>query len=329
MKPDAGNPVIVVGAGMAGAACAVALRAAGLPVRVVERSRVPGGRLASPLLHGRRVELGAGYFTVRDPDFQAVVRSWSDRGLARPWTDTFTVLAADQPPRTSTGPLRWAAPGGLDSLVRDLLDGIELLTGTELTGTGLAGTELTGTELTGIVLTGLPAGQLVLAMPDSQAGRLVDIAAPVGCTATVTVACGYPDRTWPAADAWFVNDHPDVEFVVDDGARRADGEPVLVAHTSTALALSCLEQPERAVGPVVGALSELLGAGQPSWTHVRRWRCAKPTGRHHSTFGFAELPDGRRVGLAGDQWCPDGSPRVESAWRSGTDLGIALARRLA
>jgi predicted NAD/FAD-dependent oxidoreductase len=309
MKPDAGNPVTVVGAGMAGAACAVALRAAGLPVRVLDCGQVPGGRLASPLLHGRRVDLGAGYFTVRDAGFEAVVRSWAGRGLARPWTDTFTVLVGDRPPTTTTGPLRWAAPVGLGSLVRDLLIGTEVLTGTELTS--------------------LPAGQLVLAMPDPQAGRLVGIAEPVRCTPTVAVACGYPSRTWPAADAWFVNDHPDVEFVADDGARRADGEPVLVAHTTAELALSCLEQPERAVGPVVAALSALLGAGRPAWTHAHRWRWAKPAGRHPATFGFAELADGRQVGLAGDQWCPAGAPRVESAWRSGTDLGHALASRLA
>ncbi|HJQ00768.1 MAG TPA: NAD(P)-binding protein [Jatrophihabitans sp.] len=308
MKPEPGNPVTVIGAGMAGAACAVALRAAGIPVRVLDQGPVPGGRLASPLLHGRRVDLGAGYFTVRDPSFAAVVRGWADRGLARPWTDTFTVLAADRPPHTSTGPLRWAAPDGLASLVPELLDGITVHTGTEVSE--------------------LPAGQLVLAMPDPQAGRLIDIAEPVRCQATITVACGYPDRRWPAADAWFVNDHPDLEFVADDGARRGDDAAVLVAHSTAELAVRCLEQPEQAIGTVVAALDRLLGAGRPSWTHVHRWRWAKPIGRHDSTFGFVELPDGRQLGLAGDQCCPDGSPRVESAWRSGTDLGVELASRL-
>jgi renalase len=309
MKPEPGNPVTVVGAGMAGAACAVVLRAAGLPVRVLERGRTPGGRLASPLLHGRRVDLGAGYFTVRDEGFEAVARGWAERGLARPWTDTFTVLAGDQPARTSTGPTRWAAPDGLGSLVRDLLHGIEVVTGAELSR--------------------LPEGEVVLAMPDPQAGRLVTVPEPVGCSATVAVACGYPERRWPPADGWFVNGHPHVEFVADDGARRADGQPVLVAHTTAELALSCLDQPERAIGPVVDALTRLLGAGQPAWTHAHRWRFAKPAGRHRSTFGNACLGDGRQVGLAGDQWCPDGSPRVESAWRSGTDLGVATAHRLA
>jgi hypothetical protein len=305
MKPEPGNPVTVIGAGIAGAACAVALRAAGVPVRVLERGRAPGGRLASPLLHGRRVDLGAAYFTVDDPGFAAVVGNWAERGLARPWTDTFGVLAADRPAGTSTGPVRWASPGGLRSLVRDLLTGIEVLTETELHQ--------------------LPAGRVALAMPDPQAGRLCTVPEPVPYSAAIAVGCGYPARDWPAVDGWFVNDHPVLAFVADDGARRADGQPVLVAHTTPALAQRCLDQPEQAIGPVVQALTELLGIGRPSWTYAHRWSWAKPAGRHRSTFGFAELPDGRRIGLAGDQWCPDGTPRVESAWRSGTDLGAALA----
>jgi renalase len=305
MKPETGNPVTVIGAGIAGAACAVALRSAGVPVRVLERGRAPGGRLASPLLHGRRVDLGAGYFTVRDPGFGAVVEDWAARGLARPWTDTFAVLADDRPAATSTGPTRWATPDGLRSLVRDLLTGIEVLTGT------------------GVVEP--PAGRLVLAMPDPQAGRLCTVPDPVPYSATIAVCCGYPERDWPVADGWFVNGHPALGFIADDGARRGDGRPVLVAHTTPALAERCLDRPDDAIEPVLAALTDLLGIGRPNWTHAHRWRYAKPAGQHRSTFGFGALADGRQVGLAGDQWCPDGAPRVESAWRSGTDLGLALA----
>ena len=83
--------VVVVGAGIAGVACARELRARGVDVRVLERAGHPGGRMASPALHGRPVDLGAAYLTARDPEFTRVVRGWAERGLARPWTDTFAV----------------------------------------------------------------------------------------------------------------------------------------------------------------------------------------------------------------------------------------------
>ncbi|MGZ4650485.1 MAG: FAD-dependent oxidoreductase, partial [Kineosporiaceae bacterium] len=66
-------PVVVVGAGIAGVACARALRRGGLGVRVFDRGRRIGGRMA---LHRERlggtervVDVGASYFTVSDPRF--------------------------------------------------------------------------------------------------------------------------------------------------------------------------------------------------------------------------------------------------------------------
>ena len=71
---------------------------------------------------------------------------------------------------------------------------------------------------------------------------------------------------------------------------------------------------------VVAALDRLLSTGTPQWTHAHRWSLAKPSAAHDATHHW----DGR-LGLAGDQWSPDGPSRVESAWRSGTQLARAVA----
>jgi predicted NAD/FAD-dependent oxidoreductase len=262
--------------------------------------------MASPLVHGRRVDLGAGYFTVRDEGFRALVEDWQRRALARPWTDTFAVLEAGHAPTTKAGPMRWAAPGGLRSLVRDVLDGLPLETEQ--------------------VVEALPDGPVVLAMPDVQAARLVTVADAVEDRPTIAVVCGFAERGWPFTDAGFVQDHPDVTFVADDGARRGDGAPVLVAHTTPERAARHLEHPDDAIAPVVHALRELLGVDEPIWAESHRWSFAKPAGQHDTAFGFVTV-GGREIGLAGDQWCPAGSPRAESAWRSGTDLARALLER--
>ena len=100
------SSVVVVGAGLAGVACARELRTAGVGVRLLDRGHVPGGRMASRTLWERRVDLGASYFTVSDDGFAAVVDDWAARGLAREWTDTFAVLG-DEDRDTSSGPMRW------------------------------------------------------------------------------------------------------------------------------------------------------------------------------------------------------------------------------
>lgn len=300
--------VTVVGAGIAGAACAVALTAARVPVRLVERSRAVGGRMASPVLHERRVDTGAGYFTVKDPGFAEVVAGWEQDGIARQWTDTFSALSPHAAPETKSGPVRWATPDGLRSLVRAMLAG--------------AGIEVEHE----VVVESLPDGPVVLAMPDPQAQRI--FAAPelrfVDYQPVIAVVCGFDERAWPALhDAAFVNDHPDISFIADDGSRRGDGAPVLVAHTTPERARTHLVAPDDAIGPVVAGLSDLLGTPAPAWTHAHRWTFAKPADHHDDTFHL-HLGGSAPVGLAGDQWCPEGAPRVESAWRSGTDVAGAV-----
>ncbi len=120
---------------MAGVACAVQLAAAGVDVRVLERSDGPGGRMAGPQLGGRPVDIGAAYFTARDPEFSEVVKRWLTAGLVRPWTSAPAVLEAGRR-GSSPGPVRYAAPGGLGSLVADLATGLTVEPGHEMRHVG-------------------------------------------------------------------------------------------------------------------------------------------------------------------------------------------------
>jgi renalase len=305
--------VIVVGAGIAGVACARALADAGVGVRVLERARAVGGRMASPRLHGRPVDLGAAYFTVADPEFAAVAERWRAAGLARPWTSELAVLGGGG--RGSTrGPQRWAAPGGLRSLVRDLAEGLDVELRREVSRVG-----------PGPVVDGERADAVVLAVPDPQAARLLDpVPAPLRdrvWNPVVSVAAGFAQRSWAPLPAAFVNDHPVLSLVADDGDRRGDGAAVLVAHTTAPVAREHDADPVGAVGPALAAIAELLDLDAPPlWTHAHRWRYAAPAEPRDEPFHLGA--DG--VALAGDGW---GRPRVETAWRSGTLLGRALAGR--
>jgi predicted NAD/FAD-dependent oxidoreductase len=307
--------VVVVGAGLAGVACAVALTAAGVPVRVLERADVVGGRMASERIDGRPVDLGAAYFTVRDPEFAQVVARWRAAGLARPWTAELAVLGGGEPGR-APGPVRWAAPGGLRSLVAALADGLSVERERTVRRVG-----------PGPAVDGEAADAVVLAMPDPQARRLLvdDAAAALlagrAWRPVIAVAACWQRREWPAMPAAFVNGHPVLTLVADDGDRRGDGAPVLVAHTTAEAAQRYDARPDDAVAPVLDALRPLLGVrSEPVWTRTRRWRCAAPVGSRPALFHLGA----GGIGLAGDGW---GSARIETAWRSGTALGRALAGR--
>ena len=153
-------PVVVVGAGVSGVACARELAAAGIPVDLRERGPVTGGRMASRTLAGRIVDLGASYLTCRTAEFGAVVRSWSERGLVRPWADRFAVRTADGWRESDPGPVRYGTPRGLRSLVEDLATGLDVRLRCEVADVG-----------PGPRVDGEPAAAVVLAMPDPQASE--------------------------------------------------------------------------------------------------------------------------------------------------------------
>lgn len=308
--------VVVVGAGLSGVACARELRAAGLDTRVLDRGHVPGGRMAARRLWDRRVDLGASYITVTDRGFADVVDDWAARGLARPWTDTFTALG-DGGAETTTGPMRWGAPHGLRSLVEDLAADL-----------GVERCEVASLEQ-------LEADAVVLAMPDPQARRLVGdhpVADALGreWEPVIAVAGRWSDRTWDRMsptgrfDGAFVNDDPDVGWIADDGRRRGDDAPVLVAHSTPELAARHLDDPSGAAPAVVQAVRRLLDVGEPADVHVHRWTFARPTGRRAESYALVE--GDRPVGVCGDGWGE--TPKVETAWLSGVRLGRALAERL-
>lgn len=312
--------VAVVGGGISGAACLAMLTDHGIDAELIDRGRVPGGRMASPDLHGRPVDIGAAYFTVRDEGFAAVVDGWEARGLARQWTSKLDVIGGEGWTSTS-GALRWASTGGLRSLVRELSP-------TESPRAGETARTIHGREIQD--LRELDHDVVVLAMPDPQAARLAgDVVQWVDYEPVIAVVAGFEARSWWMADAAFVNDDPDITLIADDGARRGDGAAVLVIHTSAQLAREHLADPEAAVAPAVAAARRVLDVtATPSWTFAHRWTFAKPAGTHgDAPFGLLER-DGRALGICSDSWCPQGAPRVEAAWLAGTRLGAELARRL-
>jgi renalase len=325
--PQVRHPVVVVGAGIGGIACARALLSDGLPVRVLDRGRRIGGRMALWTTGDRVVDIGASYLTASDPAFAAVVDDWCARGLARPWTSAPSLLGGGGLRPGRDGPVRWAAPGGLRSLVEDLAAGIPVESAVTVRQVG-----------PGPSVDGEPASAVVLAMPDPQARRLLPAGSPALAASAqewrpvLALAAGWRRRHWPSLSAAFVDD-PDLAFLADDGDRRGDGAPVLVAHSTPELAGRHLANPDAAAAPMLAALGRLLGPTlgpltgsgplpEPDWARVHRWTFAHPGAGSDQPYHLGD----DLVGLCGDGWGP--RPRVEAAYLSGRALGRRLAQIL-
>jgi renalase len=105
----------VVGAGVAGLACADALARGGVDCVVVDKSRGVGGRASTRRAFDARFDHGAQYCTARDDRFAAILASLHEDGVVRRWFDHLPVPV--DAPGPSTDPCaRWIGTDGMSSL---------------------------------------------------------------------------------------------------------------------------------------------------------------------------------------------------------------------
>lgn len=309
--------IAIVGAGIAGLACADVLAAAGAQVTLFDKGRGPGGRMST-----RRVDTPAGqasfdhgaqYFTARAPAFAARVEDWAQAGIVARWPEA--------------GEDAWVATPGMNALPRHLAMAHDIQQGALVRAMARMGD---GWHL------GFEQGsqggfdRVVVALPAEQAAALLGMC---------DLSFGREAVSCPSAPCWTGM------FVL---AARADLPPLLRRHGPIAWAARNNAKPGRS-GPeawIVQAdedwtrarleddaasvadllLRELEKAAGDALPPVlsavaHRWRYARSGNAGHGFLWNAQLG----LGACGD-WLA--GPRIESAWLSGHRLGETMVDAL-
>jgi predicted NAD/FAD-dependent oxidoreductase len=331
--------IAVIGAGAAGSACAVGLRAAGHRVTVFDKSRGAGGRMATRRAQwsdatGQQLAVefdhGAPHFAARSPRFRAALARAEAAGVLARWRPRVHVDS----PMASQGE-RYVPLPGMPTLCRHWLSGmpvrlqhdvVELRRWPDGWHLMIAGG---GTEG--------PFEKVVLALPPRQAAVLLaghhDGWAKALQTLkmepcwTLMAVTDEVDWPWDAAEpargllAWVArNDRK-------PGRSVPPGCASWVAHATPAWSAAHLEETPAAVtDELVGALRALLPAPVRDtlrWHHAaaHRWRYAMPVAARLDPWWDAA----RGLGVCGDAL---GGGDVEGAWRSGDELADQIAVEL-
>ncbi len=296
--------VAVVGAGIAGLTCARHLAEHGVEVRVFDKGRAVGGRMATRQQQGRQLDHGAQFFTARSESFRAVVNEWLAAGVVAEWTPEAPESFRARPRYVGRGMNR-----GLPELLARELD-VSLRTEVApLPGGG----ELLDTD-------GASLGRfdhIVVTAPVAQTARLV---APLGLDALLTRASHAP--CWavlvelaakPCHEEVLLDRGP-LAWMACDSSKpgRPPGE-TWVLHatpqwTRAHLELAPASVTERLVRAFASAVGTIV---QPTFAVAHRWRYAQV----EQAVGQACLHDrSRGVTIAGDGML---APRIEAAWQSG------------
>jgi predicted NAD/FAD-dependent oxidoreductase len=319
--------IAVIGAGIAGLACATALATTGATVTVFEKSRGPGGRMSTRRGGDWQCDHGAQYFTARDPAFRAEVSRWKRAGVADLWTPRLQVLGSAVARHPDPSVQRFVGTPSMAAPARLLASGLHVVPQTTIDGLRRDGRDwqLSCTER-GVLPDRYDA--VLLAMPAPQAAALVRSPAP----ALARLADGATMRgCWalmlrfaaPVAvsfDAAFVNDGP-LRWIARNGSKPArDGPETWLLHATAEWSETHLEQDADGVAAELLEAFARLGAPAPQAFTAHRWRYADT---EPPLAVGCEWDAALGLGLCGD-WLNGGS--VENAWHSGRRLAHRVAR---
>ena len=307
----------IVGAGMAGLACADALKCQGHDVALFDKGRGPGGRISTrridTLLGEASFDHGAQYFTARDPAFRQLVADWAARGLATPWAPA--------------GPDAWVGVPGMNAIVKDMADGHRLHESSLILGlTRLdRGWRLVGGERSADFF-----DAVVVAVPAEQAAALLG-SQDLGLARQALMARSQP--CWTAMFALqapletpqlVLRDRGVIGWAARNSAKPGrSGPETWVVQANGAWSSEAIEASSAWVGEqLLSALADALGLAVPApiAAAAHRWRYALSAGIGGGSLWNPAL----RLGVCGD-WLV--GPRIESAWLSGRALARAVEQQ--
>lgn len=312
----------IIGAGIAGLACAEGLVRRGHDVELFDKGRGPGGRMSTrriPTSAGEaHFDHGAQYFTARDDHFRSQVIDWVAVGMAAPWPAAGDDAYVGVPAMNS--PVRAMSAG-------QVVHWSNLVTRLERRGDGwrliLGSGEVRDVD---VAVVAVPAEQAATLLADTSP----ELAATAGAAISEpcwTVMAAFGQTIPVAPDCWRGDDS--AATMIGWAARNSakpgrTGPESWVVQASPGWTRQHIDaEPDEVIANLLTGLSSALNTGLPPsvGTAAHLWRFARCADGGPGVIVDAD----RRLGVCGD-WTI--GPRVESAWISGARLADRIGVRL-
>ncbi|PHR87257.1 MAG: FAD-dependent oxidoreductase [Leeuwenhoekiella sp.] len=317
--------IAIVGSGMAGLTAARLLQAHNHDVTVFEKSRGPGGRMAAKRVAGGAVDIGAQYFTIRNPAFLGFLDQHAE-GSFGPWAGRFGYQTAAGQWEAFPQEVRYVGVPRMTAITRSLSAGLDIKAQTRIESLARKGASWALSDTEGashgpfdvVIITAPPAQTMELFTSSDLTALAEDMRDPVSrvqpCWAT---AVHFEEPLEHPREAMRCQD-PVLDWVANNTSKpdRNDAGQWWVLHASPQWSREHENTPANEVSAhMVEAFQRVTGlTAEPDELVSHRWLYAKSSST--ATPGcrwYGELG----IGLAGD-WLSGG--RVEGAFDSASGL---------
>lgn len=306
--------IAIVGAGIAGLACADRLKSEGIDVTLFDKGKRPGGRLSTLHIEDMAWDFGCQYVKPGGPAFMRQVAAWRDAGLLAPWPEGPAGAMVGMP--------------GMNALVAAQCAEHDVRFNAQVQRIESDGFSW---FLSGPDLCEGPFAALAIAIPSEQAAPLLSlhdlVMAREAASArsrpcwTVMAAFDQPLAGQPA----YLQDRGAIAWAARNSSKPGRGPAECwVIQASAEWSQQNLElDREEVAKQLCAAFAAECGTAlpQPRFLKAHRWRFALAFGQHGTNQWNPQL----RLGACGD-WCM--GPQVEGAWLSGVELAEKIAAQL-
>jgi predicted NAD/FAD-dependent oxidoreductase len=318
------DQILIIGAGLSGLVAARELQNAGHEVRVVDKGRGVGGRMATRRIDDVRFDHGAQFFTTRSDEFQSEVQNWIAAGVAKRWFDGFPSPENKKPDDEYS---RFCGTQGMTGIAKYLAQGLNVRLNDEIervqrTKTGWTARSRSGQEYS--------ADKLLLTCPVPQSLALFETSGevlPTNVRAQLESVSFEPcfavlvflknASKIPAPGALYVENEP-ISWIGDNFQKGIATRFAITIHSTGTFAKAHYSEDQDEVGKVlIEAAQEYLGSEVESF-QVRRWRYAKP--ENALQVGALHVPE-LKLSFAGDGL---NGAKIEGAFLSGIEAARVL-----
>lgn len=313
--------VAIVGAGIAGLACAAQLRAAGVSVSVFDKGRRPGGRMSTRVVNDRlSFDHGCQYFSTSDSNFDRQVTSWLDAGVVSAWGGSVVELQDGQIIQKKAARGRYVGVPEMASVCSHLATGTDVRCGVDVHEARRIDHKWHLFNNRRGCLGQFDA--VIVATPPAQAEKLVSLSPSllsvvrrVRMSSCWTVMLAFDEPVGCSFDGAVIH-HSSLSWIARNSSKpgRIDTSDCWIGQANAEWSAKRLQASrDEIAAELADEFCRLVGiSAHPVYLAGHRWTYAIPTTPLNQECLF---DDEFNAGLCGD-WCFGN--HVEAAWLSGT-----------